>query len=477
MKKINSLLLALIMFLSIFSINVFFAKNNSITKSHAISNFEEEYYTSNSIDLISKNSNSIINANLDKTPFDEKTNQRMDGFSVTPNADDYGQIKQVSFAICGQSGYSPQIEDNILMWVYLIDCVSFKLEISLKNANSKSLTWKFDSQSVYEMGSGWKLLALKLRDFENEQSLLSESYNLISFSYLSEVSEIEGQEGYTPYNVKTDERFSFYHIFTSKNSTSIEKTGVIKSLNKSFYEFSDEINALKSIFKGDSFFIKSPSKIFKHLYIGKMDLTEFLNSSKYYWVLSVKNPSSVTTRLDFGDSVNFFEEGFYYLSFQIYEKKTLTEELIMNASLNIFSESVNLGTFVMGSTHEIKDDEKILIKLKLSDNLESIDKLNISLSNNIAEIESYYEKEGVLYIFVYGKDDGVSELQISADVKTKNNDKIQNVSTVATINVDYTKDDVDIFMVIVWITFICFCLGIIIYLSISVVKARRNDVK
>ena len=82
-----------------------------------------------------------------------------------------------------------------------------------------------------------------------------------------------------------------------------------------------------------------------------------------------------------------------------------------------------------------------------------------------------------MYVCVVGKGNGKVDLEISAEAKSKYNSKTQTFSSKATISVDYTKDDVDIFMVIIWITFGVFCLVIIIYLSISVVKARKNDVK
>ena len=145
--------------------------------------------------------------------------------------------------------------------------------------------------------------------------------------------------------------------------------------------------------------------------------------------------------------------------------------------INIHCDELFLGKFKMGSSFKIVDDEKLLLAFEVSSSLKDIGEYSISLSNNNAEIETYYEEEGILYVCVAGKADGKVNLEISAEAKSKLNDKVQTFSSTATINVDYTKDTVDIFMVIVWITFGAFCLAIIIYLSISVVKSRKNDVK
>jgi hypothetical protein len=116
--------------------------------------------------------------------------------------------------------------------------------------------------------------------------------------------------------------------------------------------------------------------------------------------------------------------------------------------------------------------------VSVSKALTDVGELSISLSNNNAEIETYYIEDGVLKICVIAKADGNVDLTVSAEAKSKyNNTKVQTFSSTASISVDYTKNEVDIFMVIVWITFGVFCLSIIIYLSISVVKARKNDVK
>ena len=477
MKKVFSLIFGFMVCLSAVLICFLPTKKSQKNQAEASYSIEQKFYDSSTKELISRNPASLVGASADKTPFDGETKQKMEGVSITPNADDYGQVKSYSMNLAEGNGYIPEASDNILMWVYLIDVLAFKLEISLTDNSTNSLTWKFAAQEVYEMGSGWKLLCLKMSDYEDKINSSTKTYSLITFKYLSEASEFEGQEGYESYQVKTDERFSFYHVFTSKNANLTKKTGILASISKSFYEFSDDFIIGNDVFIGDKIKIEAPSKIFKYLYIGKNDLFDYLESGKYYWALSIKDPGSITADVDFGDTLNFFEPGFYYFKMQLYEKKTLLDEAVFHAGINIYCDDLYLGKFKMGSTYRIVDDEKILLELALSDALTDLGELSISLSNNNAAIETYYQKDGVLYVCLSGKADGNVKLEISAEAKSKYNDKVKTFSSVATIDVEHPSEGPDIFMIILWITFGIFCAGIIIYLSISVVKARKNDVK
>lgn len=477
MKKLLAVFFGFVVGLSALLISFLPVKKFTKTQAEASYSVEQKFYDNSTQELISKNPQSLMGASADKTPFDTETKQRMEGISITPNADDYGQVKSFSMNLANGVGYTPTVDDNILVWIYLIDAITFKLEISLNNNSSSALVWIFDSQEVYEMGSGWKLVALKLSDFQEQIDLGLNSYSLITFKYFSEMSDLTGGESSQSYNVKTNERFSIYHVFTSKNANLIKNSGILLSLSKSFYEFSDDFITGKDVFVGDKIQIDAPSKIFKYFYIGKNDITNYLDSGKYFWHLSIKDPNAVTTTIDFGETINFYQTGFYYLKLQLFERKTLEDESVFYSGLNIYCDELYLGHFKMGSSYKIVDNEKLLVSLTLSDALTDIGELSVTLSNNNAEIETYYEENGVLYVCLAGKADGNVKLEISADAKSKYSSNTQTFSSVASISVEYTEDSVDVFNVILWITFGTFCLVIIIYLSISVVKARKNDVK
>lgn len=476
MKKKSCLVFGIFFALTLLMSMCFCCPKQAISQQGFSANIEDSYFNSESLDLISKNPNSVTDGVVENgaTPFDPDKKERMEGACITPNADDCGQFKNKSFAI---NAYTPKENDSIFMWVYLIDVFSFKLSISIYDNSSSTLTWSFDSQDVYLMGTGWKFLQLNLKDFNLTDNYTEKIYSIMTISFLSESEDSEGQEGYEEYDVKTDERFSFYHVFASTNMSYNQESGKIYGLAKSFYEFSDEFSVSGQFYIGDSFKLTSPSKIFKYLYIGKYDLSTYSTSGKYYWALSLKNPQSVTKRIEFGDTIYFREAGYFILGIQLKERNTIETEIVLNEDISFFCDELNLGRFLMGSNYKIKDNEKVTISFKIASGITINGDYKIALSNNNAEIDSYYQENDVLYICVAGLEKGSTTLEVSANATSENNTQAREFSATATIDINSSKQQFDVFNLIIWVTFACFCVGIIIYLSISLVKARKNDVK
>ena len=442
---------------------------NSSNRSYA--HIEQKYFTVQSQDLISTDISGVNNGIVESVaPFNTDTKQRMEGKSITPTADDYGQLKNKEFAI---QNFTPQNGDVIYLWVYLIDALTFKLNISLFASSTNTLEWNFNSYEVYTMGSGWKLLALKLSDFE-ETKYLNSTYKSIIFTYASEPESGNGSE---KYEVETNERFSFYHVFVTNGDEDVLKSGLIYDMGGSFYEFSDDFPFGGTVFVGDKIKLQSPEHIFEYLYIGKYDLTDYLGSGKYYWKLSIESPQLSKSSIDFGDVILFTQNGFYRLTIQMLEDGSIEDEIVLNKDVSIYCDEATLGRFVMGSSYEVKDNESILVKFKLSPNVKLNGNYTISLNNNKAKVATYYEEAGIVYVRVQGVDGGQVNLEIKADGQSLYGEKNDVFVAQANIKVISTKQPVDVFMVIIWMVFACFCVGILIYLTISLVKARKNDVK
>ena len=475
MKKIQSLFYALIITLALL-MPCFCASQKTNTTEIAFANVEDSYYDNDAIDLISRNpSGNIMNGIVeDIAPFNTDTYQKMEGKSITPSSDDYGQINAKNFKI---TQYQPSEGDVVYLWVYLIDVFSFELKISLSDSLSNTVSWEFDSMDLYEFGTGWKLLALKLSDFDSEVSYTEHTYEYINFSYKSEDDGFSDGEKYEDYAEKTTEKFSFYHVFVADVVDAEKSSGIVAELSNSYYKLSESFPFNGTVFVGDKIKIQKPAEIFEYLYIGKYDLSNYTTSGKYYWSLKIQSPSKVTTNVDFGDMILFNELGFYNLTIQLVEVGTFKNVVRLNKDISIFCDEAHFGTFNMGLNYKIKDNEKLLITFILTDNFVTAEDYEVSLDNKNAEIESYYEKDGVLYICVAGRSGGVCKLNISAKGSTRYNDSNMEMLSSATINIESTEKQTDIFLVILWIVFACFCLGIVIYLIISLVKARRNDVK
>lgn len=483
MKKKLCFSLALVFSLA-FLLPCFFAGQNTLVSHVQAISVESEYFKSDSIDLISANISSYVdNGKVENvSPYNKDTKTRYEGQSITPIAGEYGEFKNKIFQINGGNGYTPEKNDAIFMWVYLINVNTilntFKLKIELSNGSGNNLIWSFSHQEVQSMGTGWKFIQLNLIDFEySDEDYTNTTYDRIIFSYYSEAEDEEEDQDdvYDGYETKTSERFSFYHVFASKNVNNNFSSGMIYNLPQSYFEFSDTFNIGGTFYIGDKVKIGSVRDIFKTLYIGKYDLSNYSTNSNYYWTLSFTSPSSDTSYKDFGDYLNFYEQGYYNFTIQLHSKNETKP--LLSEGINIYCDNLSLGNFVVKSKCTINDNEKVMISFKLADNVVIDGDYSLTIDNNNAVIESYYEENGVIYVCVSGVSAGSSTLDISAKIKSQYGVKAENVSSSISIDIVSTEDKMDLFEIILWIFFACFCTGIMIYWSISLVKSRKNDVK
>lgn len=479
MKKKLSFILAVIFGLAFVMLPVF-AMNKNSNKSivFAVENAENRFFIEgNSFDLISKNpTGKIENCTIDSgiAPFDTETKSMMEGSSITPAADEYGQIlNPIGISI---KPYTPTTSDVIYLWVYLIDTTIFKLNFSLNSGSSEGISWEFDSTEVYEMGTGWKILALPLSKFSADK--LKENYTTLSVSYYAESEDYIGEEGYEKYDVVAKENFSIFHAFYTKNVNSSQNSGIVYSLGKTYYKFSNKFNVSKTVFIGDKIKINSADELFEYLYVGKYDLSTYTTTGRYFWSLSLKSPeASSGDGVEFGEEISFAQNGYYVLNISLYENRTYYNLQILNEDISIYCDELSLGFFLMGSTYKIKDNENVQLTFKLTDGITVLNELSVSTTNNNAAIESYYQEDGVVYVMVSGVSKGSSGVEISAKAISNNGSRAKEFSAVASIKIESSEESTDIFVVILWVTFGCFCAFFVVFLVISLVKARKNDVK
>ena len=476
MKKFGVIFLAVVIVLASLLPNFLLLPKNTYQKVVYAESIEDEFYTETAVDLISINPSSVSSATIEteKAPFDEKTKTRMPGSIITPNADDYGQISGTSFAT---NAFSPTSEQSVFLWIYLIDALKFRLTISILDNASSTLTWSFNENRIEEMGPGWKLFELRLKDLQTEDDYSTKVYQFIRIKYVSYLEDFADDPDYQPYDIRTNERLSFYHVFLDKNAENSVNSGNIYNLDRVNYKYNDNFLADKTVFKGDKMQILSPSVIFEYLYIGKYDLSNLSVVGKYEWRILVSGPnSSDWSEIEFGDTISFSMLGFYRLSVQIYENSALSDRRIFNVEFDVYSQELSLGRFVTGTSYKIKNNENITIRFKLNSGIELQSELSVEMSNNNANVKSYYIEDDYLYVTIEPVSNGSSKLEISAEAKSQNNTKIVTCVSEATITIDKGQGN-DLFMIILWVSFACFCIGITIYLLISVVKARDVDVK
>lgn len=496
MKKSLSLifcvLLSLTFFMPVFGVR----KNYTYAESITEESIEDGYYIEdNSKDLIARDiaNSSIGDCKIEPNvaPFDTKQKKKMGGNSITPTADEYGQFKNKSFQM--NASYIAAEDDVLYLWVYFFEMneiinYTYKLNISLTNNTNCTISYEFSAQQVkdfVENGSGWRLLAVRISDFESEDEseFYGETFTNLKLSFYSEASDVlqdpeatqEEKQNASAMLVKTSDKLSFYHVFVTKNANFNQNNGKMIDLSGSYYEFSENFAIAKNVFVKDKIKIDSMNNVFEYLYVGKYDLSNYISTGKYKWELKLTNPSNGINYVEFGKSIAFNEIGYYYLSMVLTEVKT--SNIKFYESFTIYCDEPNLGYFVYGSTYRIKDNDTIELSFKITEGLILEDGYEISVDNNNAEIESYYEKDGFIYVSVVAKSSGNSTVQVSGKGHTVYNSETQTFSASASLKIQSTEEKVDVFEIILWITFACFCVGIIIYLSISLVKARKNDVK
>lgn len=496
MKKSISLIFCVLLSLT-FLMPVFgVRKNYTYAETTTEESIEDDYYIKdNSKDLIKDIENSStgdykVEPNV--SPFDTKQKKKMGGNSITPTADEYGQFKNKSFQM--NASYTAAEDDVLFLWVYIFEMetiidYTYKLSISLTDNASSTITYVFEPQQVRDFikdaGSGWKLLGIKISDFdsEDEEDFYGETFSNLKLSFYSEASDVlldpeateEERNNAKAMLVETNEKFSFYHVFVTKNANFNQNSGKMIDLGWSNYKFSENFSITQNVFVKDKIKIDSMNNVFEYLYVGKYDLSNYISTGKYMWQITLQGPSNGTKKYEFGKDIAFNEAGYYYLSFTLLEVKSNKPKFY--STFTIFCDEANLGHFMYGSSYKFKDNDTVELAFKLTKGLTIEDDYEITIDNNNAEIESYYEKDGVLYVSVFGKSSGSATLQISAKGHTNYNSKTQTFSASADIVIFSSEEGTDIFMIILWITFACFCIGIIIYLSISLVKARKNDVK
>ena len=477
-KKILSLMLGVIMVLTACLTLVFACKKPQNNGETAVAAIEDELESK--FDLIGINPNNYSNATIENvTPFDTVKGESMPGASLTPRADVFGQISGVTFLV---NTFTLSVNKSIYFWIYLFDTETYELTITIDDAMDKSLTWFFDSSAVQSAGAGWSLFELKASEAEASAENINKyavEYKTFAIRYKTELTE-----NIEDYLAKTDDFVSIYHVYTANSYSSNPYSGRLTGLTKAYSAFSDSFMPGDHVFKGDKVEFVDEKTFFKYLMVGKGEYSKIVDKSNYTWEITIQEPSGADIMVDFGDKFSFSSRGWYTINIQLYEKTKLLNRpienqkvLILNQSKSVFCDEVALGSFVVGTTYEMKDNETLEIGFIFTKGIIISGDIKVKFSNDCAELESQYEMDGVYYIQVKGLKKGTVEMEISASAHSNYNSDIKTYSNEVTIEVKSSEEKADFSMTILWITFGCFCVYFAGMLINSLVKARKNDVK
>ncbi|MBQ7918122.1 MAG: hypothetical protein IJ310_04860 [Clostridia bacterium] len=431
-------------------------------------------------DLIGINPNSYSNATIENTaPFDTEKSEVMPGSSLTPKADVFGQISGVTLTV---NTFSLTASKSIYFWIYLIDTETFELTFTITDGGEKSCQWFFDSTSVQAAGAGWSLFELKAAEAEvsaENTDRYSVNYKTFAIRYKTELTENVDE-----YLSKTDEFLSIYHVYTANSYSSNPYSGRVTGLSRAYSAFSSTFISAGKVFKGDEVEFANPYTFFEYLMVGKTEYSALTSYENYIWEITMQEPGGGDRVMDYGDKFSFNTKGWYTLNIKLYEKKKLLNQpvdlntvLILNQSKSIFCEEITLGSFIVGTTYEMKDNEVLKVGFKFTEGIIISGDIKVEFSNNCAELESQYELDGIYYIEVKGLEKGSVEMEVSATASSVYNKDVKKYSNEITIEVKSSEEPKDWSMTILWITFGCFCAYFGGFLINSLVKARKNDVK
>lgn len=475
-KKIGCFCMCLVMLAAALMLSFLPCMKNSNQTASAV--VEDEIGTK--VDIIGINPTNYAGATIEQlAPFDDKTSQMMEGYSITPYADKYGQVNGISFSV---ESFKATPNKSIYMWLYLLDVDAFGLTFNVSDGLGNDCLWEFTDGEVRTFDYGWVLLELKFSDCEasaTNTNVYEPTYNTFYVSYkVGDGINIE------EYVAETDDRFSIYHVYLANKYNKTTFSGKVDANQKAYSKFKSDFIAGDLIFKKDEITLSNIKTVFEYLIVGKINLLENPNNSDFIWKIEALEPDGSTMSLDYGDSYMFSTQGHYTINFKLYIKRKLlnqpidiSTELIMNENKNVFCDEMALGGFMVGPDYEVYANDVLQIKFKFTPGIDVSGTLTVELSNNNAVIESEYEEDGIYYIKIKGVTAGSTTLSISANAKSPYGAVVKSYKSETKIQIKEIDDSEEQSIVLLWIAFGGFCAFFAGFLINSLVKARKNDVK
>lgn len=404
------------------------------------------------------------------SPVDSETKEMMPGYVITPKYDKYGQTT-VSFPLSPKEWKEGQ---SIFMWIYIPELWFYDLKITFGTASSKA-SWTFAGGVLNNMASengsrsnyyGWKLFEFLIKDAdENSADLEGLNISTMTISYKSESSDLTVEEA---------EPVSFYHIFLGDSI--LYDTGIVYHQNYSMFKLKDELtSALNGIYLGDSVKFSGVFDIFEYVYVGKMDLKNFNDVNRFTWVVVIRDADSNLINLKFGQTYTFAYEGYYSVNIKLFEKKSIDTITIVNTSQSIYVDEFGAGAFSQ-SKYTLKAGKDYEITFKLTEGFSLTSDIVVESNNKNAATVSYYVKNDICYINVSAVKRGRADLTIRLS-GTRNVEDAETINYTYSTSLKILKGEKTWEIVMIWIVFGIFCAGLLVFLAISFVKARKFDVK
>ena len=430
-----------------------------------------------------------LDAHLNQTPFDLGTKRPMDGYSITPKVKENGK-NEVSLRY-QVSPFSLESGLSVFVWIYFPDSPLtnfYSLGIEFSNSRGEKISWDFDASQLYSLmlgveKVGWKQLELVY----NDSNFMTKNYTDVSekektFSYMSvRYESIKDEQGNEFPVLNSTGKLSFYNVFTSTSISA--KTAFINSLNYCYYELKpDFIESLQKICVGDTFKLGSIDEIFSYIYVGKQVFPK--SGESFQWTIVFGNTLN-SENVVWKQNLNFDVEDEYRLILTLSEQKGSNSNLqeVFSKEIVFTVRSYAFGKFSR-SAYTINRNETFIFEFLISSDFslsESSTQPSTVFSldrDDIIEIESaeYISSLGGYYIKAKALKKGKVTLTATAFGERGSDGNQQIFSESMSISV--VENGISDWMKTLLYIILGVCGGVfVIFLIISLVKARRNIVK
>ena len=472
MKKKLSVFFAILFFAVAMMPLFLLCKSDNVAVAAVSESFKEDNLK-NKQDIISTSQNAFSNSSATEgnSPFNSSTGNQMEGYTVTPNTDEYGQFGNY---------YSVDVKNvteskSIYMWIYIPSTTVYDLELSIRTSDGDYLNWDIASETLYNLIinkvgitsiRGWKLFEFSVNNAEQNisgKALSDCSFVSLYLSYKYPSSELKE---------KMTETFSFYHIYLADSfymaNVIADYTNFVNYKVKSIF-----MQSLRNLYIDDSYKIMSSSEIFEYMFVGKKNVILYPDLS-LTWNIYISNENGKRYDMKFGNTYTFEEDGYYTIGIEVSETKNSITSTLLHYTDSFYVNKFNFGS--MKSEYKYEKGTENVLKFTFSQDFVLNGDVKITISDKSIISESHYIKGNVCYITITGHKTGSARLKITANGNRAGETSQETYEATTIINITQ-KSSTNLEILILWVTFGVFCTALLIFLVISFVKARKSGVK
>lgn len=428
----------------------------------------------NTVDLLTTEKHNypanLATETLNASPVDMDTKTMMSGYVITPKTDDYGQTTK-TFTFKSAEILEGQ---SVFLWIYIPELWFYDLKISI-SIGYGSASWSFSSGTLKNIASendarlnyyGWKLFELLPSDCDEDSvDLTNKTLSSMTISYKSQSADLY---------VENAEPISFYHVFVGDSV--LTDTGILYHQDYAIYKMKESFhNGFTDICLGDSFSVVGIYDIFEYVFVGKSDLRNYSNIGKFTWKVIIRDTNSALIDFKVGEKYFFKDEGWYSINIKLFESKSTEIITVVNTSQSFYVDNFCAGVFSV-SNLKYKAGNEYLITFTFADSFVSTTDVIVESTNNKVASVTYYTEDGVCYITLKAKKRGRSSILLKVS-GYRDGEIIESEEYAYLTEIKVLEGKNSWRYIIIWIVFGIFCTGMLIFLVISFVKARKFDVK